>query len=211
MLIDYKAALALKCPICGELELHHFTIFDFSGRESFEIECGCGFTKMLIEHNDYKQYWLQFACVICEVEHVVNYSAQDFWSAEVKEIFCLENEIQLGHLGPAPEIEDLLGQEDYLDLVFDEIGFENYFSSPEIMLSAINLLHDIAQKNGLSCQCGNGNIEIDMFSGKIELFCDNCDGLTTINAETEDDLSFLKKIKKIEMLEGVVSALEKKN
>ncbi|SJZ48552.1 hypothetical protein [Selenihalanaerobacter shriftii] len=212
MLIDYKATLALRCPICGEIGLHSFTIFDFSGGENLQIECECGFNKMVIGTNNYKQYWLQFACVICEVEHITFYKGNELWSSDIKEISCLENEIELGYLGLADKVKKTIEEEEKeLESVLDEVGFENYFSSPEIMLSALNLLHDIAETGGLSCQCGNDDIDIDMFPGKIELLCNQCDGLTTINAETKADLNFLKNIKKIEMLEGVVSALEKRN
>ncbi|KXS45725.1 MAG: hypothetical protein AWU54_202 [Candidatus Frackibacter sp. T328-2] len=212
MLIDLKATLALRCPICGELERHSFTIFDFSGRQNLEIKCKCGFNKLVIGTNNYKQYWFQFPCIICEVEHIIFYDNQELWSSQIKEIACLENEVELGYLGSEIKVDELIQEEEeYFEFMFDEVGFENYFSSPEIMLSALNLLHDIAETGGLSCQCGNNDIDIDMFPGKIELLCDQCDGLTTVSAETEEDLTFLKNIKKIEMLEGVVSALEKRN
>ncbi|ADL13726.1 hypothetical protein [Acetohalobium arabaticum] len=209
MLFDYKVTLALRCPICGELELHPFTVFDFSGQDSLEIKCSCGFNKMTITTNNYKQYWLQFACLVCETEHVVTYRNNELWSPEVKEISCLENDLELGYLGSEAEIRELIDEEKQLGSIFSEIGIENYFSNSDIMLLALNSLYDIADSGDLFCQCGNRDIEIDMFPGRIELFCRECDGLITINAETEEDLTFLKNIKKIEMLEGVVSALEK--
>ncbi|MBM7622877.1 hypothetical protein [Sporohalobacter salinus] len=211
MVIDYRATLALQCPICGEIESHSFTVFGFSGQDSLEMKCSCGFNKMTITTNKHKQYWLQFACVVCETEHVITYKNNELWSPEVKEISCLENELQLGYLGTEAKVRELIEEEGKLSSIFSEVGIENYFSSPDIMLSALNSLYDIAESGGLFCQCGNKDIEIDMLPGKIELSCKECDGLITINAETQEDLTFLKNIKKIEMLEGVVSALEKKN
>lgn len=208
MLIDYRATLALQCPICGELELHAFTVFDFSGQDSLKIKCSCGFNKMTITTNNYKQYRLQFACIVCETEHIITYRNSELWNQEIEEISCLENDLQLGYLGTEAEVQEVIDEEEQLDSIFSEIGIEDYFSSPDIMLSALNLLYDIAERGGLSCQCGNRDIEIDMLSGKIELSCKECEGLISINAENEEDLTFLKNIKKIEMLEGVVSALE---
>ncbi|MGM0471000.1 MAG: hypothetical protein ACQEQI_01780 [Bacillota bacterium] len=211
MLFDYRTTLSLSCPICGELGLHTITIFDFDDDQTIALDCSCGFNKMTIQTNNYKQYWLRFPCVICEVEHLISYKNSELWSNQLKEIICVENDLQLGYLGAKEEVEALAKEEESLSSIFSEVGVENYFSQPEIMLSALNLLYDIAEGGGLFCQCGNQDIDIDMFPGKIELSCQKCDSLITINAEAEEDLNFLKNIKKIEMLEGVVSALEKKN
>ncbi len=209
MLLECNVTLAWRCPICGELDLEKINIFDFSGKNRLEIKCGCGFTKLIMGKNKRKKYWIEYPCVVCESNHTVFYSQRQLWSDKIKEIICVENSAELGYLGPYDEVKKLAEEEEEcLRLMIDNLEFEDYFKNPEIMLSVLNELHDIAESNGLVCQCGNSDIDIDMLPQEIRLTCSRCKGVTRISAETKDDLIFLKKIKQIKILEGVVSALE---
>ena len=76
------------------------------------------------------------------------------------------------------------------------------------MLSILDELQVIAQNSKLVCQCGNLDIDIGILPQEIRLICENCQGTTTINTATQEDLEVLKQIQKIKILEGVVSALE---
>ena len=212
MIFKHEATLAWRCPICGELELNPFNIFNFSGKDKLEIKCDCGFVKLIIKTNNYKKYCLEYICVICEQKHQILFKYDKMWSEEVKKIKCMDNNIEFGYLGPYDEVEKLAREEEeYLDLMLNNLEFDDYFVNPEIMLSILNLLHDIAEKKGLVCQCGNHNIDIEMLPREVRLICKTCDGTTRINAINKEDLEILKKIKKIEILEGVVSALKRIN
>ncbi|OCL25672.1 hypothetical protein U472_15185 [Orenia metallireducens] len=209
MLLQCNATLAWRCPLCGELELNQISIFDFSGKNRLEIKCGCGYTKLVFGKSSSKKYWLEYACVVCESTHRVSFTQGQFWVNRVKKIKCLDNGAELGYLGPYEDVKRLADQEEeYLRLMIDKLEFEDYFNNPEIMLSVLNELHDIAEANGLVCQCGSSDIDIDMLPREIRLTCNRCHGVTRISAETKEDLAFLRKIKQIKILEGVVSALE---
>ncbi|TDX59146.1 hypothetical protein [Orenia marismortui] len=209
MLLECNATLAWRCPICGELELDEINIFDFSGKNRLEMKCVCGFTKLVFGKNSPKKYWLEYSCIVCESTHRVSYTQSKLWSDQIKEIKCLGNNAELGYLGPYDEVKKLAEEEEKcLKLMIDQLEFDDYFNNPEIMLSVLNELHDIAATNGLVCQCGNSDIDIDMLPREIRLTCNNCHGVTRISAENKDDLAFLRKIKQIKILEGVVSALE---
>ncbi|WP_027339896.1 hypothetical protein [Halonatronum saccharophilum] len=212
MLLEFKLALAWRCPVCGELEVDEINLFDFSGKDRLDIKCGCGFTKLVFGKGDKKRYWLEYSCLICETKHRVSYSQSDFWSKRIKKLKCLDNGAELGYLGDYKEVKRLADEEEEcLKIMIDKLEFEDYFSNPEIMLSVLNELHDIAETNGLICQCGNSNIDIDMLPKEIRLTCNRCRGVTKVKAESNDDLAFLKKIRQIKILEGVVSALERIN
>ncbi|MCK8816417.1 hypothetical protein MWH28_03430 [Natroniella sulfidigena] len=212
MLLDFSTTFAWRCPFCGELELNEINIFYFSGTDKLEIKCGCDFTKLVVIKNNSKRYQLKYNCIICESEHRVFYKQSELWSNQVKKIKCVDNGAELGYLGPYTEVKKLADlEEEYLELMMDKLEFEDYFSNPEVMLSVLNILHDIAENSGLTCQCGNDDIEIEMLPGKVKLTCHQCYGAITINAETKDDLLFLKKLRKVKILEGVVSALERTN
>ncbi|GAB6099510.1 hypothetical protein JCM16358_13890 [Halanaerocella petrolearia] len=211
MVIEYQITLACRCPKCGKLELEEVNIFDFSGADKLELECDCGFDKLVIGKKG-QNFWLEYPCIFCDTKHRNFYKQNEFWANQVKSIECSINRTELGYFGPYNEVKELTEQEEeYLEEMMDKLDFEDYFTNPDIMLAALNELHDIAKESGLVCQCGSKEIDIEMLPNEIELICKKCDGVTKVEAKTERDLKELRKLKKIKILEGVVSALEKTN
>ena len=207
MLIEYKTTIAWRCPICGELSPDKVNIFDFAGNNRLDLKCDCDFVKVSIERMKNK-YSLEYTCIFCESRHSIIYSSEEFWSAEIKEIKCLNMEAELGYLGSKTKINNFLETEEELNHVLSELEVKDYFSQPEIMLSILDELQLIAQNSNLVCQCGNLDIDIEILPQEIRLICENCQGTTTINTATQEDLEVLKQMQKIRILEGVVSALE---
>ena len=207
MLIKYRTTLAWRCPICGELSPDKINIFDFSGNNRLDLKCDCDFVKVSIERKKHK-YCLEYTCIFCESRHSVTYSAAEFWNGKIKEIKCLDMEAELGYLGSEAKIENFLETEAELNHILSELEVEDYFSQPEIMLSILDELQVIAQNSKLICQCGNLDIDIEILPQELRLICENCQGTTTINTETQEDLQVLKQMQKVKILEGVVSALE---
>ncbi len=211
-LVKCDTTLALRCPICGKLDLEGVNIFDFSGTDKLNIDCSCGFTKLTIVKRGYKRYYMEYNCVVCESKHRVFYNQSQLWSKEIKGIRCTNNGAELGYLGSYAKVKKLAEEErEYLELLAENLEFEDYFSNPEIMLSILDELHNIAEKNGLVCQCGSTDIDIDMLPGEVKLTCNNCKGVIKVSAESTEDLMFLKKLRKVRILEGVVKVLEKPN
>ncbi|GAB6137275.1 hypothetical protein [Halanaerobaculum tunisiense] len=211
MLIEYQTTLAWRCPRCSKLELEQVNIFDFSGTDKLKLDCDCGETKLLIIKEG-SNFRLKYPCIFCDTQHSQFYNATEFWFGDVESISCSTNQTALGYFGPEDRLEELVREEEeYLEQMMDKLEFEDCFDSPQIMLAAVNELHDIAMESGLVCQCGSQEIDIEMLAGEIELICQECEGVTKIQAQTEEDLASLRKLKKIKILEGVVSALEKTN
>jgi len=208
MLINTNTALAVRCPMCGKLDTRQLSLFDFSGAKPIQIKCQCGFTKAIIGSKRHKQYWLKVPCLLCETEHVFYYSLPEFFAPKVHNIYCAESDIKFGCLGPAELVEQASQNNDELRQFIHEIGFDDYFENPQVMLESLNYLHDIAEEDGISCACGNIQIDIDIYADKIKLWCQNCGCSRYIMARNENDLKELKKIGKIEMkkyLTGVAS------
>ncbi|AGB42359.1 hypothetical protein Halha_2485 [Halobacteroides halobius DSM 5150] len=211
MIIDYQTALAWRCPKCGKLELESISIFEFAGSNKLELECNCGFIKLIIGKTG-QRFWLEYPCIFCDNKHRKFYDQDEFWSNKVKGIDCSVNNTELGYFGKESEVKELIDQEEeYLEQMMDKLDFEDYFNNPDIMLSILSELHDIAQESGLVCQCGSKDIDIEMLPDEIELICEDCKGITKVKASNEEDLKSLRKLKKVKILEGVVSALEKTN
>ena len=51
------------------------------------------------------------------------------------------------------------------------------------MLDSLNLIHDIAERGNLFCECGNDDIELLLLSDRIYLRCNLCPGNKIIYAD----------------------------
>lgn len=200
MLIATNAVLAMRCPECGKMEFHDLSRFAFSRGKNVEINCSCGASKMLVITKNRSIYWLHFACVICETKHVLEISGKSLWSGEVVRLACQDTGLDLGHIGPEAKVYDLsFSREHELEALVDEFMGDGYFHNSEIMYEVLNRLHEIAERGGLYCQCGNHKIEVDIFPDRLELHCNNCDSINIIYAETEEDLKVIQQVDTIEL------------
>ncbi|MFA7467815.1 MAG: hypothetical protein WCY82_06065 [Desulfotomaculaceae bacterium] len=201
MIIETGALLAMRCPECGKLDYHQLSRFEFGMRKKVEIACKCGFIKLVINTKDRKDYMLQVPCVVCESKHMRSISSRRFWSDDVNYLFCQETGLELGYLGPEEEVRELAeAQEESIESLANEFeGEDKYFNNSEIMYEVLNCLHDIAEQGSLYCQCGNLDVEVDIFPDRLELHCKECDSINIIYAETEDDLRVIKDVDTIEL------------
>lgn len=201
MIIETGALLAMRCPECGKLDYHKLSRFEFGRRKKVEVACRCGFIKLVVNTKDRKDYMLQVPCVVCESKHLRSISARRFWSGEVNYLFCQETGLELGYLGPEEEVRQLAeAQEESIEsLAGDFEGEDRYFNNSEIMYEVLNCLHDIAEQGSLYCQCGNLDVEVDIFPDRLELHCKECDSINIIYAETEEDLRVIKDVENIEL------------
>lgn len=201
MIIETGALLAMRCPECGKLDYHKLSRFEFGLRKKVEIACKCGFIKLVVNTKDRKDYMLQVPCVVCESKHLRSISSRRFWSDDVNYLFCQETGLELGYLGPEEEVRELAeAQEESIESLANEFeGEDRYFNNSEIMYEVLNRLHDIAEQGALYCQCGNLDVEVDIFPDRLELHCKECDSINIIYAETEDDLRVIKDVDTIEL------------
>lgn len=199
--------LALRCSLCGKLDFHVLSPFSFSGKKVHHIHCGCGFRKAMIGTKDHKRFWLQIPCVVCETDHIFRLTAAELWTSELEELLCPGTGHELGYLGNAP---DVCAAADLWDNA-DNAGFDDYFVNPAVMFEILNHLHDIAEKKGLYCQCGNRKIEVELYPERLELRCPQCSSCSIVYAETDDDLQVVQRIKNIEMVEHGFAYLDASN
>ncbi|MCL2337945.1 MAG: hypothetical protein FWC60_11065, partial [Firmicutes bacterium] len=204
MIIETGALLAMRCPECGKLDYDHLSRFAFGRRKKVEITCQCGFTKLTVTASgarERKSYVLQVPCVVCESKHVHYIGSRKFWSAEVNYLCCQETGLELGYLGAEEAVRELAEtQEESMESLASEFeGEDRYFNNSEIMYEVLNCLHDIAEQGALYCQCGNLDVEVDIFPDRLELHCQECDSINIIYAETEEDLRVIKDIENIEL------------
>ncbi|HHV63255.1 MAG TPA: hypothetical protein GXX51_11540 [Firmicutes bacterium] len=203
MLIKTTRTLALRCPSCGRLDYHVFSLFYFTHNRVLKVSCPCGETKAVISTKDYRRYFFNIPCIVCETSHVITLDGLRFCQDDLTTLVCPETALELGYLGRTKKIKSAIRSYQYdVESLINDLGFEDYFKAPEVMLETLKHLHKIASSGNLYCQCGNYNIEVDIYPEKLELHCPRCDSINIIYAETKDDLDVVRKVKSIELTKG---------
>jgi hypothetical protein len=200
MILLTETLFAMRCPSCGKLEFHPLSIFAFSGNRTVKLLCSCGNSKIIIGSKHYKKFWVQLPCVLCETKHLLYYDFKQIWSSKVTYMLCTDTNLELGFFGPPEQVREIAeSQSNNIDNIIDELGYDDYFHNPEVMMEALNCLHDIAEDGMLYCGCGNYNIEVDIFPDRLELQCKECNSVSIVYAETEEDLKVIKGVDRIEL------------
>ncbi len=202
MILSTQRSLALRCPLCGRLEFHRISLFEFSGHSQLKVRCKCGFNKLIINTKNLREFFLQLPCLICEEVHIIKLIRSDLWEKQALVLRCTETGQELGYIGTESNLENIIQQKkDDIESIVNNLGFDDYFSNPQVMFEVLNHLHQIAELNKLFCLCGNNQIEIDVFPEKLELRCPICQSLHIIYAETIEDLRIVKQADLIALTE----------
>ncbi|MGE5558621.1 MAG: hypothetical protein ACM3WV_08405 [Bacillota bacterium] len=208
MLVSTKRCVALRCPLCGRFNLHDFTVFSFQDHK-MRVTCACGFHKMIITARRHKDYLLHIPCIICETNHELILDFNRFWHHDTITFTCTDTGIELGYLGEREDVAAIINKaKDNIQSVVNDAGFDDYFSNPEIMYKVLSRLHKLADDKRLQCECGNDNIEVDIFPDKLELRCASCGSVGLIYAETREDLTALERMEKLLLVEGGFSCID---
>jgi hypothetical protein len=209
LLVTTQRSFALRCPLCGRLEFHQLSLFAFAGFSPVKINCQCGFVKLTITTKNYKDFLLQISCLFCDTIHMLKYSFHELWETPVGMIRCPETGQELGYIGDFDVLDRIIRRkQNDIDSIFNNFGFDDYFTNPQVMFEILNHLHQIAEDDRLFCSCGNNNIVIDVFPEKLELQCPKCQSLHIIYAETLEDLRVVKRVQTIVMIEKGFTSFE---
>jgi len=200
LLITTTTAVALRCPECGKIKYHSLSLFAFSDKKTLRLTCTCGTSLLAISTRDRKVFYFQVECLMCEGKHLLEFLLREIWSGEVLNLVCDETDLEIGFIGPKDQVKKCIAdQERSLQEMAEDLGYTDYFANPEIMYEILDCLHKIAEDGKLSCQCGNQQVEVEIFADRIELRCAGCGSSGVIRAETRKDVEAVKKIWGIEL------------
>ncbi|MGI5854439.1 MAG: hypothetical protein ACOX8I_08980 [Bacillota bacterium] len=209
MLITSERTVALRCPLCGRLNVHSFTVFDFGREHSLNFECSCGFGFLTITTTDFRDYVLQLPCLICENTHYIRIGHHELWESSIYQLTCPENKTVMGYIGDEKEIMTIVTEEAHdPDSIINDEGFSDYFKSPEIMYQVMKKLHAIADRGDLYCSCGHTDIDVEVYPDRLELHCAACHGLTIVYAENAEDLQAITEANVIELTEKGFTSID---
>ena len=205
MLIQTLNVVALRCPDCGKIKYHTLSFFSFSEKKPVRFNCDCGAQLLSITTKDRKVFYLQLDCLMCETKHLYHYLFKDLWSAEVLPLFCDETGLEVGFIGPRQKVRKSIAQQERsLREMAEDLGFSDYFANPEVMYDILDDLHKLASDGKLSCECGNMDVEVEVFADRVELRCPTCEALGIIGAETKEDRKAMKNTWEIVLKTGAL-------
>ncbi|MDW7673115.1 MAG: hypothetical protein SCK28_01125 [Bacillota bacterium] len=204
MLISTSNVIAIRCPECGSLDFHLLSLFSFGKKKKqVKIDCSCGTNLVTIGTKDWEKFWMQTKCIMCETKHLSYLSRRRIWSDKVEIISCDDMGVEIGFIGPKGKVKDYIHQQDKsLREMAEEMGFGDYFDSPEVMYEVLDYLYEIAEDDSLYCECGNYQVDIEVFPERLELICGQCDCSATIYAESEQDILLIKESAEIKLTKG---------
>jgi hypothetical protein len=208
MLVTTTTALALRCPDCGKIKYHSLSLFSFAAQKTVRVSCACGAPLLVISTRDRKVFYFQVECLMCEGKHLLEFFLKEVWSDQVHSLACSETDLEVGFIGPRDKVKKCIAnQERSLQEMAEDLGYTDYFANPEIMYEILDCLHKIAEGGNLSCQCGDQQVEVEIFADRIELRCAGCGAFGVIRAETRQDVEVVKKVWEIVLKPGSVNMI----
>lgn len=209
MLLSTGRTVALRCPLCGRFSLHSLSLFTFGRKRPLRVTCGCGFTKMTISSPTHKNYFVQLICLACTGTHRVHLKHKEFFGDSVIYLRCPEIDAIIGYIGSDRAVRDAVAADSKrVGSIANDLGFSDLFNQPEVMMEVLGHLHFLAENENLNCQCGNCQIEVDVFPDKLELRCVSCHSLLIVYAETKEDLAAVRRIPRIVMSERGFASID---
>lgn len=211
MLIDATRILAMRCPQCGRLELHDFSLFELEGRRPTTISCRCGFILISIVRRS-RLYKLQIGCIVCETAHELLVEARNVIHNDAVVIYCPESDVDLALIGHGPRVDELLAEEG--DILANVVGpglIDSEFNDATIMREVLTRLQDWVDEGRLYCSCGNRHMDVELFPEKVEVACPRCGGTLVIYAEREEDLSALDGLEEVVLKRGAFTCIDSAN
>lgn len=200
MLIKFATTTALSCPACGRLEREEVNIFELPVGQIKKLSCSCGAEKASLKRKENSKIEINYFCLHCNKAHRILISSQNFWHAEtLTPLPCPETGLNPGFFGPSELLNSAVEKEkEELELMAAELGFDD-FKNPDLMLQTLDIIHDFAADQALYCECGSDDINVELFSDKIQLSCNRCGAYLNIAAVDKIDLKNLKELNKVQL------------
>lgn len=198
MIITTNASIAIQCSQCGELEFHALSLFAFSRRGRKNLLCGCGSQLMSVTGSNLRQFHIAYACAYCGETHYLKINRHAIWGREAIPLTCPVVEAAVGFIGPKQKVTQACQErEKSLEELTVEMGYEEDFENPEVMLKILDYLHCLAKQENLGCACGNHQLSFELLPDRIELYCEFCEAVGVIYADCSDNVKEIEGINSI--------------
>ena len=195
MILTTNTTVALQCSQCGELEFQALSLFAFSRRGRTNVLCGCGLQLMSVTSSNHQQFNVSYACAYCGETHYLRLNRQAIWGHDALSLTCPAVEASVGYIGPKQKVTQACDKREKSigDLAI-ELGYEEDFENPEVMLRILEHLHHLTKQGDLGCACGNHQLSYELLPDRIELYCEFCEAVGVIYADSSDNVRQIESI-----------------
>lgn len=202
MLVDTSFTVAYKCPFCGAYAFFEINLFNLIYKKQNTLNCGCGKSNIILGKESKGVYRIKLPCGSCGGKHGYTVDNKKLLGEAINIFCCPEKGIQQCFIGKDEHVREKIDHvEKELDELINRLGFDSYFENTQVMFDSLNKVHDIAEQGNLRCECGGGDIGMDLFSDRIRLKCNHCFAGRDILAASNEDLKNTLKQKCI-LLQG---------
>ncbi|KLU67078.1 MULTISPECIES: hypothetical protein [Desulfosporosinus] len=189
MILTTNTTIAIQCPQCGELEFHALSLFAFSQQGRKNLRCGCGLQLVSVASRNRQQFNISYACAYCGQTHYLRLNRRAIWGKEALPLTCPAVESSVGYIGPKQKVTQACHErEKSIGELAVELGYQEEFENPEVMLRILDHLHALAKQGDLGCACGNHQLSFELLPDRIELYCDCCEAVGVIYADSTDNV-----------------------
>lgn len=203
MILTTNATIAIQCPQCGELEFQALSLFAFSRQGRKNLPCGCGCQLMSVTSKNRRQFNVTYACAYCGETHYLRLNRHAIWGKEALPLACPDVGASVGYIGPKQKVTHACRErEKSIGELAVELGYEEEFENPEVMLWVLDHLHRLARQGDLGCACGNHQLTFELLPDRIELYCECCEAMGVIYADSSDNVRQIEGINSIYLEEN---------
>lgn len=189
MVLATNTTVAIQCPHCGEIEFKVLSLFSFAKQERKNLTCHCGTSLFSVASRNRRQFNLSFHCAFCGEIHYLRLNRRAIWGKEVLPLGCPQVEAAVGFIGPKQKVTQACQErEKSIGQLAAELGYEEEFENPEVMLRLLDHLHQLAKAGDLGCRCGNRHLSFELLPDRIELYCEYCEALGIIYADSAEKI-----------------------
>jgi hypothetical protein len=193
----------MQCSKCGEIEFKALSIFAFSGKGRENLYCRCGEPLFSIASRDRKHFNLSYQCAFCGHVHYVRLSRGAVWGKSAIPLICPEVEASAGFIGPKQKVTQAWKErEKSISELAAELGYEEEFENPEVMVRLLDHLHRLAKDGALGCKCGNRHLSFELLPDRIELYCEDCEAVGVIYGENAENIRIFESMTMINLDEN---------
>lgn len=197
MLIKSVSSVGVYCQHCGRVNIYEIPFFP--GKQQLSLTCPhCNQHMAVISYEDRSSIRLSLPCCICGRIHTSVYQRRRLPRVNLDKLYCYHDSFELGYVGHSSSIETMLesSQQEFEALHPGE-GSDLAIRLQQ-MLETVNILHDMALSDQLSCDCGSTSVEVDIRGNYVILDCAVCSRRAVIDTASEDAVEELSECRQLD-------------